>query len=600
MAWYNKYRPSNFTQASGQTLVKKVLQNSVKTVFSPNPKVKHAYLLSGPRGTGKTSLARIFSRSVNCLDRVLVEKDGEACGVCDVCKNGQIDIIELDAASNTGIDNIRDLIEAANTPPFISRYKIYIIDEVHMLSKAAMNALLKTLEEPPLYIVFLMATTDPDKILGTILSRVTHLKLVNHTLEDISNLLIKISKLENLVIETEAINLISKISKGGLRDAINLLETVSNYNLEHYGESEVAEILGVLPSTRLENLAKNLTFETFKELKEAINEFETLGSDPETLLSQLLDYLLSFTLENYLKTEILNQQYNDLIKVLADILSNHLALGSIQSALTLVKIRLESPLRPSQTQASKAVHTKDFEGKKHTVEFEEKQNEPAPIIKKITQIDNILTLEKPAESIQPNPLKSNDQSFDGVRVSDFGSLIESNLSDPDFPMMLKTFWQNIQAFEDENTLYLYLPNKTFILPLKSSKVTQWMKNLTAKNHSQTKSIVVVTDDDSTFEKIKDLLTPKKNHSIKEELEQIDKTPIIPFQPKEIKLEVKTAVDTDTDKQVFQVSDFYYLYAALPDGTIPAGMKLLSKQPILSADNSKIEHWGNELEDLDLE
>jgi DNA polymerase-3 subunit gamma/tau len=146
MAWYNKYRPSNFAQTSGQSLVKRVLQNSVKTIFSPNPKVKHAYLLSGPRGTGKTSLARIFAKSVNCLDRDFIEKNGEACGVCDVCKNGQIDIIELDAASNTGIDNIRDLIEAANTPPFISRYKIYIIDEVHMLSKSAMNALLKTLE----------------------------------------------------------------------------------------------------------------------------------------------------------------------------------------------------------------------------------------------------------------------------------------------------------------------------------------------------------------------------------------------------------------------------------------------------------------------
>jgi DNA polymerase-3 subunit gamma/tau len=231
MAWYNTYRPTKFDDVIGQDLVKQIMQKSIETA-----KIKHAYLLSGPKGVGKTTLARIFAYGINGYTSTDQEEGS----------NMKFDLVEMDAASNTGIDDIRELIENAKLPPMHNRYKIYIIDEVHMLSKSAMNALLKILEEPPSYLVFLLATTNPEKILPTVLSRLTKLPLESHTIQGISNKLKSIATAEKLNIDPEAIELIAKRSGGGQRDAINTLETVASYNLEKYDYSSVAKILGVI------------------------------------------------------------------------------------------------------------------------------------------------------------------------------------------------------------------------------------------------------------------------------------------------------------------------------------------------------------------
>ena len=267
MAWYNSYRPATFGSVIGQTLVKQVLTNSIM-----RNKIKHSYLFSGPKGTGKTTLARIFASSLNeIIPTDLNAQQGDLVDNSDPNKqqkqdfSGQklnpeatIDIIEMDAASNTGIDDIRQLIDNAQSPPLIGKYKIYIIDEVHMLSKSAMNAFLKILEEPPVYLIFLLCTTNPEKLLPTVLSRLTHLKLTSHTLDDLVQNLSKIAKCENMSIDNQSLKIIAKRANGGQRDAINLLETLASFELSHYEESQTAALLGLVPEQIFEKIANHL------------------------------------------------------------------------------------------------------------------------------------------------------------------------------------------------------------------------------------------------------------------------------------------------------------------------------------------------------
>jgi DNA polymerase III subunit gamma/tau len=314
MAWYNIYRPSNFEDVSGQQTVKSVLQNALT-----QKKVKHGYLLSGPKGTGKTTLARIFANSLN-----------------DLSNNPQasMDIIELDAASNSGVDNIRNLIESAKTAPFAGAYKVYIIDEVHMLSKTAMNALLKILEEPPEYLVFLLATTNPEKLLPTVLSRLTKLALTSHTLQDIIDRLDYIARTEKMQIDQASLELIAKRANGGQRDAINILETLYSYGLNNYTIKETAELLGLLPSELLREVAQVFIIQDFTVIKQMIVKVETVGLDGESFLGQLLGYLLEQSFE-------VNSNFDSLIIPIAEILDLKLPINTIAASFALIQAKLK-------------------------------------------------------------------------------------------------------------------------------------------------------------------------------------------------------------------------------------------------------------------
>src|SRR5574344_2169347 len=228
LALYREFRPQTFDDVIGQDKIVKTLKNQIETNT-----ISHAYLFCGTRGTGKTSCAKIFARAVNCES----PKSGSACGKCDVCKkiqsNGNLDIIEIDAASNNRVDEIRDLRDKVGYLPTVGKYKVYIIDEVHMLTDSAFNALLKTLEEPPSHIIFILATTEPEKLPATIVSRCMRFDFKLVSIENLTSLLKKIFKQTNTKYDEMSLELIAKAGKGSVRDTLSIAEMCKSYSADN-------------------------------------------------------------------------------------------------------------------------------------------------------------------------------------------------------------------------------------------------------------------------------------------------------------------------------------------------------------------------------
>ena len=260
---YRKYRPQNFSQISGQEHIVKTLSRSIE-----KERISHAYLFSGSRGTGKTTLARIFAKAVNCL-HPLIDKNAlavlepcEKCASCQKISSGKnLDILEIDAASNTGVDNIRQLKENVNTPPASLKYKVYIIDEVHMLSGGAFNALLKTLEEPPKHAIFILATTENHKIPETIASRCQRFDFFRLSLKQIVDRLRQIAEKEKVAIEEDALETIALEAEGGMRDAESLLGQIISLEDKNITVKETEQILGIASGKSLLEFAEKLLIE---------------------------------------------------------------------------------------------------------------------------------------------------------------------------------------------------------------------------------------------------------------------------------------------------------------------------------------------------
>ena len=270
---YRKYRPKCFAEVVGQDVVVKILKNSIF-----NNKIGHAYIFSGPRGTGKTSIAKIFSKAVNCLNT----KDGDLCGNCDVCKlnfDDEIDIIEIDAASNNGVDEIREIRNNVKLLPSHLKYKVYIIDEVHMLSISAFNALLKTLEEPPNNIIFILATTEFNKIPATVVSRCQKFDFKKLTSNQIFERLKFILKEENKTLPDEVVNLISELSDGGMRDAINIVDQIVSMDKENINVDDVYNLIGDVNEQKIFDLLINIIKSNIKELLIMIDDLYNSGKN---------------------------------------------------------------------------------------------------------------------------------------------------------------------------------------------------------------------------------------------------------------------------------------------------------------------------------
>ncbi len=292
---YRKYRPTKFSETTGQRHVVRTLSGAIK-----NNRIGHAFLLTGPRGIGKTTLARIFSKTVNCLDPQKSEEDTiaiEPCNKCENCKkimeNKAIDMIEIDAASHTGVDNIRQLKEGINLPPTGLKYKMYIIDEVHMLSIGAFNALLKTLEEPPAHAIFILATTELHKVPETIISRCQRFDLHRLTQNQIIERLKQISKSEKVEVEIEALENIALESEGGMRDAESLLGQILSFEDKKITAKEVSKILGTSSRKNVLDFLKTIIENDTESTINLINKLQDEGFNLRNFNKQLLSLLRS-------------------------------------------------------------------------------------------------------------------------------------------------------------------------------------------------------------------------------------------------------------------------------------------------------------------
>ncbi|MBR3362943.1 MAG: DNA polymerase III subunit gamma/tau [Bacilli bacterium] len=308
-ALYRKYRPKTLDEICGQDTIVRIINNSIK-----NNKINHAYLFTGPRGTGKTSIAKIFAKMVNCENL----QNGNPCGKCIVCQNeNNSDIIEIDAASNNGVDEIREIRNKVNLVPAYGKYKVYIIDEVHMLTTGAFNALLKTLEEPPNHIIFILATTDPHKIPETILSRCQRFDFKKVTESNIIKRLQKIAQNEKIKVEEDALKEIARLSDGGMRDSIGLLDQAWNYSVDKITTEDIHNINGTITAEDLKELIVLINNQEIEKIFKKLDYYNNCGKNFIKLTEEIITFMRNILICK--KAPIYFKEINNNIKIYEDL-----------------------------------------------------------------------------------------------------------------------------------------------------------------------------------------------------------------------------------------------------------------------------------------
>ena len=284
-ALYRKWRPQTFEDMVGQSAVTHTLKNAIS-----HGKTSHAYLFTGPRGTGKTSAAKVFAKAINCPH----QKNGEPCNECEICKgitNGMIgDVIEIDAASNNGVEEIRDIRDKARYAPTQTEYKIYIIDEVHMLSMGAFNALLKTLEEPPQKVIFILATTEPHKIPATIISRTQRFDFRRITSQEIIERLSYILEQEGIPYEKDALSVVARCANGGMRDALSLLDQMISFSDGEVTLEEAIQVSGSLTDDLMIDFVEDLQAHKAEEALEKLQQLFKMGKEASRLIEEWMEF----------------------------------------------------------------------------------------------------------------------------------------------------------------------------------------------------------------------------------------------------------------------------------------------------------------------
>ena len=324
-ALYRKFRPQTFEEMVGQEHITRTLRNQIMA-----NRVGHAYLFNGGRGTGKTTSAKVLARAINCLN----PKDGEPCNECEICKaalNGSLtDIVEMDAASNNSVEDIRSIREEVNFLPTKAKYRVYIIDEVHMLSQGAFNALLKTLEEPPEHVKFILATTEPQKLPATILSRCQRFDFKRISNEDIIKRLEIVCKESNIEITKQALNIIASLAEGAMRDALSILERCVQDGENNIDEDKIKELVGIPKITYIHSITEAIIKYNIDEAMESITKVLDEGKDLNNLLWEIIKYIKDILMvKTGQKLTIYNETDFENLKKLADEVSKERAISLI-------------------------------------------------------------------------------------------------------------------------------------------------------------------------------------------------------------------------------------------------------------------------------
>ena len=399
-ALYRKYRPKTFDDVYGQQIVVQTLKNVIK-----NNKLTHAYLFVGPRGTGKTSIAKIFAKTINCLH----PEDGLSCEKCDICVsnnlNENVDIIEMDAASNNGVDEIREIRNHITLLPTVSKYKIYIIDEVHMLTTGAFNALLKTLEEPPEHIIFILATTEPHKIPLTIMSRCQSFEFKPIPVATIKERLKYICAQENINIDDKSLNLIAEESNGGLRDAVSMLDQLNAYADGNIKYEDVLLLNGRINDDEIEKFMTEMVNDDLNSVFTKIESWQEEGKNfiyiCEDFIRFLRNELIKFKLEN--NSNIVNligeNKTIEVIMILNKI-SNDMKISKDKKVLfdvtiiNITNILKNKQMFENDTYASKNIKIENKTPEKVEIKEEKSQTVEVPIkeTKDYTLYDELMSI----------------------------------------------------------------------------------------------------------------------------------------------------------------------------------------------------------------
>lgn len=432
-ALYRKYRPKNFDEVVGQTHIIQTLKNAIV-----QNRIAHAYLFCGPRGTGKTSIAKIFAKTLNCTN-----SQDAPCGVCENCKmaaNGSHpDIIEIDAASNNGVDEVRNLIDKVKYAPMQGKYKIYIIDEVHMMTSGAFNALLKTIEEPPAHVIFIFATTEPNKVLPTIISRCQRFDFNKVSMHDIKYRSSVVCKNEGIEIDENGLTLIAQLADGGMRDALSILDQCVAYCSSHIDVNDIRKIYGVVTSEDIGKLFYSVYKKDVDSFVKDIQKYSDMGMDIKRLTadfihmlkdSLILDYSENSTLVSDMNKDMIRKYFklapiNFRIKCMEELMDTYNKYTYASNALDYLEaslLKISSYSYESKTHIIDSDHN-DFKEAEEEENYEtsyDDTSDDSDIIEKNTQKDdNNGVLEKSEISdVSRETLKQSENTNNKIILND--------------------------------------------------------------------------------------------------------------------------------------------------------------------------------------
>ena len=432
-ALYRKYRPTNFDEVVGQTHIIQTLKNAII-----QNRIAHAYLFCGPRGTGKTSIAKIFAKTLNCTN-----SQDAPCGVCENCKmaaNGSHpDIIEIDAASNNGVDEVRNLIDKVKYAPMQGKYKIYIIDEVHMMTSGAFNALLKTIEEPPAHVIFIFATTEPNKVLPTIISRCQRFDFNKVSMHDIKYRLSIVCKNEGIEIDENGLTLIAQLADGGMRDALSILDQCVAYCSSHIDVDDIRKIYGVVTSEDIGKLFYSVYKKDVDSFVKDIQKYSDIGMDIKRLTadfihmlkdSLILDYSENSTLVSDMNKDMIRKYFKSApinfrikcMEELMDTYNKYTYASNAQDYLEASLLKISSYSYESKTHIIESDHNdyKEVDEEENYETSYDDTSDDSDIIEKNTQKDdNNRVLEKSEISdVSRETLKQSENTNNKIILND--------------------------------------------------------------------------------------------------------------------------------------------------------------------------------------